>query len=132
MREKRQQYFLAIFDAFTTLLLVWIFIEFFSKGLTVVPPAVAGVYLVVLAYYAGDKEIRRWRKKRKPSKRKGELFVYGWIGVTLLLFLIERLGGAASGFFVPGQLPYIAGSVTVIFIITEYLKAEFRQTGSSH
>jgi len=111
MKEKRQQYFLIIFDVFTTVLFVSMFAEFFSKGMIVVPPAVAGIYLVVLAYYAGDKEIRRWRKRRKPSKRKGELFVFAWMGVTLLLFLIERLDGA----------------VTVIFVITEYLKSEFRR-----
>lgn len=127
MKEKRQRYFLDVFDAFTVVLFVWVFVDFFSKGRFAVPSAVAGVYLVVLAYYAGDKEIRRWRKKHRSTKRRGELFVYAWIVAGLLLFLAERLGTASSGFFVPRQLPYIVGSVSAIFVITEYLKAEFRK-----
>lgn len=125
--EKRQHYFLFAFNLFTIALWVWALLEFFSKGATEVTVTFANIYLLILAYYAGDKEVRRWRRRHEARKRRGELFVYGWVATALLLFLIEVLGGGANGYQVPRQLPYIAGSVAIIYLVTEVLKSEFRK-----
>ncbi|MFH0818522.1 MAG: hypothetical protein V1898_00845 [Patescibacteria group bacterium] len=126
MPEKRQKYFLLGFDLFTLLLWGWVLAEFFSHGAIRTSGTVVNVYLLVLVFYAGDKEIRRWRRRHQTRQRHGEFFVYGWVATGIFTYCLERFGDHAVRYHVPEQLPLIIGSVVVIYIITELLKAEFR------
>ena len=119
--------FLLAFNIFTALLWGWVLLEFFTKGRTIVPQMAGELYLLVLGYYVGDKEIRRWRKKYQSRNHPGELFVGGWLVTTLVIVAVEIFGGAEHGYHLPDQLALIVSGVLVIFVITEYLKTEFRK-----
>ncbi len=127
MIERRQRYFLLGFDLFTIVLWGWVVLEFLSQGRLAVWDTLAELYLIVLAYYVGDKEIRRWQRRYRSRQRHGERFVLLWSGTALALLLFEVAGGNQYGYRLPSSLPLLTGGVLVIFLITEYLKAEFRQ-----
>lgn len=126
-RDHNQQLFVRVFNVGTILLFGWFFMEFFTRGQVRVANLTADLYIVVLGFYAGDKEIHRWRHRHRSVKRRGEMFVFGWVATLVFMLLVEVLGGAEHGYRVPVKLGLIAGSVVVIYFITEYLKTEFRQ-----
>lgn len=130
MKKNRQQTFILAFNAFTVLLWIWFIVEFLSKGTMSVPNAMAEVFLLILVFYAGDKELHRWHHQHPHSTKRGEIVVLVWVTLAAVMFLVESLGGAARGFRVPTDLPLVAWSVIVIFLITEYLKSEFHRRGS--
>jgi len=84
------------------------------------------LYLIILTYYASDKEIRRWRKKI-IRHRHGEIFVYLWLLTLIFIVFFYIISGKEKGYQIPSDLPTIAGSVLIIYIITDYLKEEFRK-----
>lgn len=127
MGDQRRRIFSTLFNVYTIFVWGWVVIEFLSRGATETPSALVNVYLIVLAYYVGDKEIARWHHRHQRVRRRGELFVLGWAATAVLTLLIEILGGEEHGYQVPRQLPLIAGSVVTIYVITEYLKAEYRR-----
>lgn len=127
MLEKRQRYFLIGFDLFTIILWGWILLEFLSKGRLPVWDTLAELYLLVLAYYVGDKEIRRWQKRYRSRQRRGERFVILWAGTAFALLIFEVAGSGRHGYHLPQSLPLLTGGVLAIYLITEYLKAEFRR-----
>jgi len=127
MPEQRQRYFILAFNIFTVLYLGMILVEFLMKGEWVAPNALADLYLLILVYVAGDKEIRRWRKKYIARSRHGEIFVLAWSVLTAAILVVEVLGGTKAGYRMPHDLPLVVGGVLAIYIITEYLKAEFRK-----
>lgn len=123
----RQQLFVTAFNIFTVILLAWFIGEFVTKGALAVPNTLAEIFLLVLVFYAGDKELHRWHHRHASSTRRGEMFVLGWVGIAIIMLLIESFGGEKLGFRVPRDIPLVVWSVIVIFIITEYLKSEFRK-----
>jgi hypothetical protein len=127
MPEQRQRYFILAFNLFTVFYLGMICVEFLTKGEWTAPGALADLYLLILVYVAGDKEIRRWRKKYVARNRHGEIFVISWSFLTVAILAVELLGGAKAGYRMPHDLPLVEGGVLAIYIITEYLKAEFRK-----
>jgi hypothetical protein len=119
---KRKNIMLLLFDVFTLIIWVWLFVDFFSKGAYQVPLAASSIYVMVLAFYVGDKEIRKRRSKYLSRFRHGEYFAYLW-GITLLFMLGYYVwGGNDHGFRLPQELPTITGSVLLLYFLTEYLK----------
>ncbi len=119
---KKIHSWLVIFDVFSLLVWAMLLAEFFTKGRFHVSIAVSSIYLLILAYYVGDKELRRWRKKYYSKLRHGEYFVYLW-GMTLFAIVGYYVwGGREAGYLIPGELPTVAGSVIILYFLTEYLK----------
>lgn len=127
MAQARQQLFVNLFNAFTIVLLAWFFAEFATKGSFAVPNALAEIYLLILVFYAGDKELHRWHHKTTGRPRHGELLVYAWAILGAATFTAERVGGGRAGFSVPRDLALVVSSVIIIYIITEFLKSEFHR-----
>lgn len=73
----------------TIVIMFMITIEFFSRG-AFPPTSISLFYLGVLIIYSLHKEMVRWLGKRK-IERQGEYFVYGWIGLTTCLYIINFL-----------------------------------------
>ncbi len=102
-------------------------IEFLSRG-SFLPAKISFFYLGVLLIYSLHKEIVRWLGRRKVE-RQGEYFVYGWIGFTALLFVINFATKNYFSYSAGGQPLYILKDVSVltiqvlaIFIFTRSLK----------
>jgi len=123
----RLQQFVLIFNLATIGLYGWTIIEFLTRGASSVPGIMADLYLLLLAIDAGDKEIKRWHDKHKNVRRRGELFVLGWVGLAIITLLVELNGGREAGYVVPRELPSITGGVLIIYCATEYLKFEFKK-----
>lgn len=123
----RLQKFILIFNLATIGLYGWTIIEFLTRGASPVPGIMSDLYLLLLAIYAGDKEIKRWHDRHRSVRRRGELFVFGWIGLAVFTLLIELNGGRDAGYVIPRELPLITGGVVIIYIATEYLKFEFKK-----
>lgn len=115
------------FNVGTMLLWGGILFEFLSRGAWQVSDTIANIYLILLTYYVTDKELRRWHTKYVSHRRPGELIVVGWVLTAILMLAIETAGGAEHGYIVPRQLPLIASTVSIIFVISEYVKTEFRR-----
>lgn len=124
---QRERLFVQSFGAFTIVLWAWFVIEFVTRGAAHVPGALAELYLLILVFYAGDKELHRWHHRHAPSRRRGEAFVYGWVVTGLAMLLIERIGGARWNYVVPQDVGLVVWSVVVIYVITEFLKREFHR-----
>lgn len=127
MTERRQQYFVIAFNLATILLWAMFVYGFFMRNAIEVPWSVVEIFLLVLTYYAGDKEIRRWHRDHRSRKYRGEFIVAGWIATLALTFLAEALGGGLYGYTVPTHLPLTVGGVVAVYLITQYLKAEYRK-----
>jgi len=125
MRNRKQRIFLILLDLYTIFIWFWILIEFISKGSYSLPSILATLYILVLTFYASDKEIRRWRGGI-TGERRGEFFVFLWILSFILIVGYYLFFGQREGYEIPRQLPSIAGAVMVIYVITDYLKKEFK------
>ncbi len=121
---------LHVFNIGTILLWGWNLLEFFTKGEWPVSETMANIYLILLTYYVTDKELRRWHSNYVSHRRPGEMIVVGWVLTVLAMLAIETAGGAEHGYIVPRQLPLIAATVTIIFVISEYVKTEFRRSAA--
>lgn len=128
MRLTRQRIFITAFNVATLLLMAAYVVEFVTKSRIVVPDAVAEVFLLVLVFYAGDKELHRWHHKDSGPNRRGELFVLIWVVLGVTMYILESMGGGTLGFTVPHDLGMVIWSVIIIFVITEYLKSEFHRS----
>lgn len=125
--QLRQRIFIIGFNVYTALLWAWYVVTFLTKGALEMPRPFVDLYLIVLTFYAGDKEIRRWRRQHFSSTKIGELVVGGWITTFVIVAAVELAGGASRGYRIPEGLELIVGVVVAIFVITEYLKTEFRK-----
>ncbi len=123
-RTKQQHRLVIVFNVFTVIIWGWIVLEFLSRGQYRLSSTFSNLYLILLGYYAAEKEILRWQHRYTVLQRRGELFVYGWAVTAVTMFLVETLGGIDHGYRVPGQLSLIVGAVLVIFVVTAFLKAE--------
>lgn len=120
--NKKNNLFLILFDVFTLIVWSWLVIEFITKEKIVLPELISTLYLLILASYVGNKEIKRGQKRYFPRWRKGEYFVYLW-GLTLVIIVAWYIwGGNRLGYLIPRELPVVAGSVLILYIFTEYHK----------
>jgi len=94
----RQRLFIKAFNIATALLMAWYVVEFISKERWRVPNTLAEIFLLILVFYAGDKELHRWHHRHKGSNRHGELFVLAWVVLGATMYVIESIGGKTFGF----------------------------------
>ncbi|MFH1367223.1 MAG: hypothetical protein ABIH38_04550 [Patescibacteria group bacterium] len=128
--NKKQSYFLLIFDALTIVVWLLLLLEFFTQNKIFLPTLLTSIYIIILTFYASDKEIRRWRHRLKRTRR-GEAFVILWVATLLFILGFYFFHGKNLGYIIPGDLLTITGSVMVIYIITDILKEEFQKKNKS-
>jgi len=63
--------------------------QFFTRG-AFPHPGLNFFYVGILFIYSIHKEMLRWVEEKKVE-RQGEWFVYSWIGLTIILFIINFL-----------------------------------------
>ncbi len=97
--------------------------EFFSRG-AFPPTKISLFYLGVLILYSMHKELVRWLGERKVE-HQGEYFVYGWIGLTTFLYVINFLSKDYFSYSIYGwsltvlrEASIITLEVLAIFLIT--------------
>lgn len=125
-KNKKHSFFLLLFDVFTIVIWLVVILEFFTKEVIYLPALLTSIYIIILTFYASDKEIRRWRHRLK-RKRRGEVFVILWVFTLLCVLGFYFFYGQKSGYIIPRDLLTITGSVMVIYIITDILKEEFQK-----
>lgn len=121
------KHFFLICSAVTMVTMLMVVIEFFTRG--VFPPTRINMfYLAVLIIYSLHKELVRWLGNRKVE-RQGEYFVYGWIGLTTTLYLVNFLSKDYFSRSVLGgpldtlnDVSWLTLEVLGVFILTRCLK----------
>ena len=119
---------LFIICAFITLTaMVMTLIGFFTRG-AFPPSGISVFYIGILFIYSIHKEMLRWLGEKK-IERQGEWFVYSWIGLTVVLYIVNFL---TKGYFsyssegVPLEplrgLAITTMEVCAIFILTRLSK----------
>jgi hypothetical protein len=78
-----------ICSAITLIAMAMVTAEFFSRG-TFPPSRIGFFYIAVLFVYSIHKEMLRWLGEKK-IERQGEYFLYSWIGLTVVLYIINFL-----------------------------------------
>lgn len=98
-------------------------IEFFSLG-AFLSTKIDLFYLGVLLIYSLHKEALRWLGDNK-AERQGEYFVYGWIGLTTLLYVVNFLSKDYFSYSIYGtpltvlnEISILTLEVFAIFILT--------------
>lgn len=124
---KKINVFILLFDVLTFIVWGWVLLDFLTKAVISLPLTVSTLYLLILAYYVGDKEFRRWRKKYRSHTRRGEYFVFLWSLTMIAIVAYYVWGGKDVGYHIPQELPTISGSVLILYILTEYLKSGERK-----
>jgi len=111
----------------TVVIIIMVSMDFFSRGLFS-SAKMNLFYLGVLLIYSLHKEIIRWLGERKVE-RQGEYFVYGWIGLTALLYIINFLSKDYFCYSIQGgpvtvlrEVSILTLQVLAIFIFTRCLK----------
>lgn len=111
----------------TIIAMLMMILEFFTRG--AFPSTRIGLfYLGVLIIYSFHKELVRWLGKRK-MERQGEYFVYGWIGLTTFLHIVNFLTKDYFSYSSQGvsldtlrELTILTLEVLAVFILTRCLK----------
>lgn len=111
----------------TLVAMVMVVLEFFTRG--AFPPVQIGMfYMGVLVIYSLHKEMVRWLGQGRVE-RQGEYFVYGWVGLTTILYFINFLSKDYFVFSVLGEkMPVLRDASTItlevlaIFILTRIMK----------
>lgn len=62
-------------------------VEFFTRG-AFPPSGINFFYIGILFIYSLHKEMLRWLEE-KTIERQGEWFVYSWIGLTIILYILN-------------------------------------------
>ena len=78
-----------ICSVITLIAMTMVTAEFFSRG-TFPPSRIGFFYISVLFVYSIHKEMLRWLGEKK-IERQGEYFLYSWIGLTVILYIINFL-----------------------------------------
>ncbi len=111
----------------TLIVMAMIIIEFFSRG-SFFPSRIGFFYVGVLFIYSAHKEMLRWLDEKKADRR-GETFIYSWIGLTVLFYVINfitkdyysvSLGGKPLGCI--SEVSTITLEVTGIFLLARLSK----------
>jgi tryptophan-rich sensory protein len=71
----------------TVITMAMVLIEFFERG-SFPPPGINFFYVGVLFLYSVHKEMLRWLDEKRVDRR-GEVFVYLWITLTVILYIID-------------------------------------------
>lgn len=109
-----------ICSVITLIAMAMVATEFFSRG--AFPPSRIGFfYIAVLFVYSIHKEMLRWLGEKK-IERQGEYFLYSWIGLTVILYIINFL---TRDYFCysPGGMP--TETLKIVSIITLEVAAIF-------
>jgi len=97
----------------TLIAMLMVTIEFFTRG--AFPPSKIGFfYVAVLFVYSIHKEMLRWLGEKK-IERQGEYFLYSWIGLTVILYIINFL---TRDYFSYSPEGMSAESLKIVSIIT--------------
>lgn len=131
MRLYRQNIFVVGFNLATILLWGAFVYAFISKQGITIPWSVVDLYLLVLTFYAADKEIRRWRHAHRSTQHRGEYITFGWVVTIAFMLGVEVAGGGSAGYAVPSHMGLAVGGIVILYFITQYLKAEYEQRGFS-
>ena len=123
----RQNIFVIGFNLATILLWGAFVYAFVSKHALTIPWSLVDLYLLVLTFYAADKEIRRWRHAHRSTQRRGEYITVGWVATMAFMLGVEVAGGGATGYSVPSHMGLAVGGIVILYFITQYLKAEYEQ-----
>lgn len=127
MLSVRIRAFVILFNIATIVLWGAFVYAFLSRNAIEISWTVVDLYLIVLTYYAGEKEILRWRNKYRSVRRRGEYFVVGWVVTMFVMIMVEVMGGSEHGFTVPPHMGLATGGAFLIYLITTYLKTEYKR-----
>lgn len=113
--------------AITLIAMVMVTIEFFTRG--AFPPSKIGLfYIGVLFIYSVHKEMLRWLEEKK-MERQGEHFLYAWIGLTVVLYIVNFLTKDYFSYSTTGatvgalkEASMITLEVGIIFLLTRLSK----------
>lgn len=111
----------------TLIAMLMVTIEFFTRG--AFPPSKIGFfYVAVLFVYSIHKEMLRWLGEKK-TERQGEYFLYSWIGLTVILYIINFLTRDYFSYSPEGMsveslkvVSIITIEVAIIFLFTRLSK----------
>ena len=111
----------------TLIAILMVTIEFFSRG--AFPPSKIGFfYIAVLFVYSIHKEMLRWLGEKK-IERQGEYFLYSWIGLAVILYIINFLTKDYFSYSPEGmpvallqEVSLITVEVAIIFLFTRLSK----------
>ena len=113
--------------AITVIVMLMIVAEFFSRG-SFLPSRIGFFYIGVLFIYSIHKELLRWLEE-KGADRRGEYFLYSWIGLTTLLYIINFLSKDSFSMSLEGkptecisEVSIITLEVAAIFLVTRVSK----------
>lgn len=111
----------------TIITMVMALVEFFGRG-SFPPPGINFFYIGVVFLYSIHKEMLRWLEEKRTD-RHGEIFVYSWIALTVILYIVDF---AKKGYYTHSPLGLTLNSlsgvtlttleVCAIFIITKLSK----------
>jgi hypothetical protein len=73
----------------TIIVMAMFVIEFFSRG-SFFPSRIGFFYIGVLLVYSLHKEMLRWLEEKREDRR-GEYFLYSWIGLTTVFYVVNFL-----------------------------------------
>jgi len=111
----------------TLIAMLMVTMEFFSRG--AFPPSKIGFfYVAVLFVYSIHKEMLRWLGEKK-IERQGEYFLYSWIGLTVILYIVNFLTKDYFSYSPEGmpvvllqEVSLITVEVAIIFLFTRLSK----------
>jgi len=111
----------------TLIAMLMVTIEFFSRG--AFPPSQIGFfYIAVLFVYSIHKEMLRWLGE-KNIERQGEYFLYSWIGLTVILYIINFLTKEYFSHSPEGmpltllkEISFVTVEVAAVFLFTRLSK----------
>ncbi len=106
--------------------MAFLLFDFFSKnsydGLTT---PFSAVYIGVLSLYVGTKEFDRWYELHDKGRHPGELFVLGWTGIMVILFIASFVKG--PGYKISPDATAVYIMVLSVFALTQKSKQLYRQ-----
>lgn len=105
----------------TLIAMGFVLIEFFTKGVFH-SRGISYFYVGVVLVYSLHKELIRWIGEERRRHHHGEFFLYGWIGLTTGMYVINFL---TKGYFYNlaiEEAAIITIEVLIIFLITRALK----------
>jgi len=106
--------------AITLVAMIMALIEFFTRG-AFLSSKMGLFYIGVLFIYSVHKEMLRWLEE-KEIERRGEYFVYSWIGLTVILYITNFL---TKDYFIYSSKGISLGTLNEIAVITLQVGAIF-------
>lgn len=102
-------------------------IDFFTRG-SFLPSQFNLFYLAVVLIYSLHKELLRWLGDKK-ERRQGEIFVYGWVLLTTLLYVVNFFSRNYYSYSKEGypvgtlrEISFLTVEILVVFILTRFFK----------